>query len=348
MSHSAAQGTRLVGIGLIAIIALSACTSASEPQATSAPSETPAPAPAFPVTLVHSQGETTIEALPERIASLGAQHTDALLALGAVPVVTTYPLTGSIYEETLTKLGAAAPEVLTQNEEVDGTLSALAEFDPDVILAPRQISPLNGNIVLSEGYLRLTEVAPTVYPTAAALDSEGYESATSWREALLQVGAVLGKSADAAAQLKSFDATVAALAAEHPEFSGKTIAVTRPGSGGPVLVTATSPAALILEALGFTVFDPATIESDVSGDVVFLEPDQAALLDVDVLIVSGDEGGQTDTIRGYGDSPTYADGTVVHFGQMEQATQSALAAPTALTAPASIDAFVSQLAAALK
>ncbi|MEL0625835.1 hypothetical protein V6245_02620 [Salinibacterium amurskyense] len=262
--------------------------------------------------------------------------------------MTTYPLTGSIYEETLTKLGAAAPEVLTQNEEVDGTLSALGEFAPDVILAPRQISPLNGNIVLSEGYLRLTEVAPTVYPTAAALDSEGYESATSWREALLQVGAVLGTSADAAAQLELFDATVAALAAEHPEFSGQTIAVTRPGSGGPVLVTATSPVALILEALGFTVFDPTTIESDVSGDVAFLEPDQAALLDVDVLIVSDDEGGQTDTIRGYGDSPTYADGTVIHFGQMDQATQSALAAPTALTAPARIEAFVSQLAAALK
>ncbi|WP_231606506.1 ABC transporter substrate-binding protein [Salinibacterium sp. NK8237] len=339
---------RLVGISLIAAIALSACTSASEPQATSAPSETPAPAPAFPVTLVHSQGETTIEELPERIASLGSQHTDALLALGAVPVVTTYPLTRPIYEETLAELGAAVPEVLTENDDVDGTLAALAEFAPDVILAPQQISPLNGNVLLSDGYLRLTEVAPTVYPTASALDSEGYESATSWREALIQVGAVLGKSADAAAQLESFDATVAALAEEHPEFSGKTIAVTRSGSGGPVLVTATSPVALILEALGFTVFDPTTIESDVSGDVVFFEPDQAALLDVDVLIVSDDEGGQTDTIRGYGDSPTYADGTVLHFGQMDQATQLALVVPTALTAPASIEAFVSQLAAALK
>ena len=348
MSHSTAQRIRLVGIGLIAMIALSACTSVSELQATSSPSETPAPAPVFPVTLVHSQGETTIEALPERIASLGSQQTDALLALGTVPVVTTYPLTRPIYKETLAKLGAAVPEVLTENEDVDGTLSALAEFAPDLILAPRELSGLNGNVVLSEGYLRLTEVAPTVYPTAAALDTEGYETATGWREALIQAGAVLGKSADAAAQLESFDATLAALAEEHPEFSGKTIAVTRPGPGGPVLVTATSPMALILEALGFTAFDPTTIESDVRGGMVFFEPDQAALLDVDVLIVSDDEGGSTDTIRGYGDSPTYADGTVVHFGQVDQATQSALAAPTALTAPASIEAFVSQLAAALE
>ena len=41
---------------------------------------------AFPVTFEHMYGETTIESAPERVATWGWGATDAVLALGIVPV----------------------------------------------------------------------------------------------------------------------------------------------------------------------------------------------------------------------------------------------------------------------
>ena len=48
-----------------------------------------AEAGAFPVTIEHKYGTTTIEAAPERVVVAGLREQDALLALGVVPVATT-------------------------------------------------------------------------------------------------------------------------------------------------------------------------------------------------------------------------------------------------------------------
>ena len=44
---------------------------------------------AFPVTIEHKWGSTTIESAPERVVVVGLREQDALLALGIVPVGTT-------------------------------------------------------------------------------------------------------------------------------------------------------------------------------------------------------------------------------------------------------------------
>lgn len=41
---------------------------------------------AFPVTIEHALGETTIEAEPERVVTLGWGSSDAAIALGVIPV----------------------------------------------------------------------------------------------------------------------------------------------------------------------------------------------------------------------------------------------------------------------
>src|SRR5690606_20608019 len=45
-----------------------------------------APSDAFPVTIEHKYGETTIEEEPERVVAVGFTDQDTLLALGVVPV----------------------------------------------------------------------------------------------------------------------------------------------------------------------------------------------------------------------------------------------------------------------
>ena len=59
-------------------------TSAAEPTAT-----TSAEADAFPITIEHALGETTIEEEPTRVATLGWTDQDHALSLGVVPVGST-------------------------------------------------------------------------------------------------------------------------------------------------------------------------------------------------------------------------------------------------------------------
>src|SRR5262245_9527882 len=78
-------------------IALAACggsddggsttpAASSAAPAASAPAASTAASAAFPVTIRHAFGETTIAAAPQRIATWGWGSADAAIALGAVPV----------------------------------------------------------------------------------------------------------------------------------------------------------------------------------------------------------------------------------------------------------------------
>ncbi|MGV8875425.1 MAG: iron-siderophore ABC transporter substrate-binding protein, partial [Rhodococcus sp. (in: high G+C Gram-positive bacteria)] len=62
-------------------IALVGCGSTD----TAAPVDAPTTG-SFPLTVPHMYGDTTLDAVPERVATWGFGTTDAVLALGVVPV----------------------------------------------------------------------------------------------------------------------------------------------------------------------------------------------------------------------------------------------------------------------
>jgi iron complex transport system substrate-binding protein len=70
------------------VAALTGCsTGSTSADAASEPTSTTSVDPdAFPVTIEHALGETTIEAEPTRVATLGWTDQDHVLALGVVPV----------------------------------------------------------------------------------------------------------------------------------------------------------------------------------------------------------------------------------------------------------------------
>jgi iron complex transport system substrate-binding protein len=66
--------------------ASSDATSGADSATTAGGSDGAADSAAFAVTIEHKYGETTIEAAPERVVSVGFADQDPLLALGNVPV----------------------------------------------------------------------------------------------------------------------------------------------------------------------------------------------------------------------------------------------------------------------
>src|SRR3954454_11897758 len=76
--------SRVVIVALLALATFAGCGS----ETTERPASPPA-AGAFPVTLKHKFGSTTITSPPKRIVVVGLREQDSLLALGIVPVGTT-------------------------------------------------------------------------------------------------------------------------------------------------------------------------------------------------------------------------------------------------------------------
>ncbi|MBI5089513.1 MAG: ABC transporter substrate-binding protein [Actinobacteria bacterium] len=204
-----------------------ATTTASSAPASTTPSSgstdgTTDPASAFPVTVPHAFGETTIDAEPARVVTWGWGSADASIALGVVPVAIPFQAYGGDengvlpwIQEALDEQGATVPEVLPDTDEVP--FEAIAAADPDLIIAA-----YSG--ITQSDYDLLTQIAPTVaYP--------GEAWATPWKDLIEIVGTSLGKSDQAAALLGDIDAEIAAQAAANPQLAGKTVAAVWDAAG---------------------------------------------------------------------------------------------------------------------
>ena len=97
---------------------------------------------AFPVTIEHTFGETTIEEQPERVVVLGWSAQDTVYALGLEPVgMPSYPFGGGDDGVLPWNDEYYDPEVTTLLDTADGPpLEAIAALEPDVILAPTRAS----------------------------------------------------------------------------------------------------------------------------------------------------------------------------------------------------------------
>lgn len=167
---------------------------------------------AFPVTIEHKWGATTIEAPPERVVVAGLREQDALLALGVVPVATTEWLgehPGAIFPWAEDELGdAPLPTVLDFTDGLQ--FEKIAAERPDLIVAV--YSGLS-----KQDYEKLSAIAPTIAQPPGQIDW-----GAAWREETLMVGSAVGKPAEARRLVEEAEAEITAVAREHPEFQGET------------------------------------------------------------------------------------------------------------------------------
>ncbi len=258
---------------LLACVLLAACGSDDDGAGSSGASSSSTPEKgAFPVTIEHKYGSTTIEKAPERVVVVGLREQDALLALGTVPVATTewygkYP--GAIFPWAKDKLGSAkVPTVLDSTDGVQ--LEKVAAQQPDLILG------IYSGITKKE-YDALSKLAPVVAQPKGKPDY-----GTSWQEETLITGKAVGKEAEAQKLVDDTEKLVADTAADNPDLKGKSAVMVADYQGiyvyGPDDVRSR-----ILEELGMK-YPPALIDAFPKEFGGQLSDEKTDLLDVGVLV----------------------------------------------------------------
>jgi iron complex transport system substrate-binding protein len=257
---------------VLAALTMSACGGWSESSGGGGGSAARAEPSAFPVTIEHKYGSTTIERTPRRVVVVGLREQDALLALGVVPVATTEwygKKPGAIFEWARDELGGAKPPVVL--DDTNGVqLEKVAAQRPDLI-----IGVYSG---LKKGeYERLSKLAPVVAQPRGEPD---YGS--SWQDETQMTGQAIGRPERARYLVARTEKLVADTAAQHPGFKGQT-AATAADFQGVFVYGRYDVRTRMLEDLGFEFpAELATATGDGFGGQ--LSEEKVDLLDVGALV----------------------------------------------------------------
>ena len=337
--------TPLAAATLLAV-ALTGCSTgstassdtAAEPTAT-----TTADADAFPVTIEHALGETTIESEPTRVATLGWTDHDHALALGVVPVGATKISWGGNeagstdwFDAAVEEAGAEAP---VRYDDADGApIDEVAELAPDLILAT------NSGITEAE-YAQLSKIAPVVaYPENPWT--------TDWQTSLEMVGEALGRTALAEEVEADTEATIEQARTDNPELQGAELiygylAETDLSTIG--MYAPADPRVSILRDFGM-VDAPAVADAIEPGEFYgTVSAEKAADLDSDVFVTWVDSADAVDTIAGdklLGEIPAIAAGH--WYAETDKENAMASTNPTPLSIPVIVSDFLPQVVKAVE
>lgn len=170
---------------------------------------------AFPVTIDHAFGQTTIESQPERVAAVAWGNHEVPLALGVVPVGMSKATWGDDdgdgvlpwVEDQLTELGAETPVLFDETDGID--FEAVADTEPDVILA-------SYSGLTQEEYDTLSKIAPVVaYPEVAW--------GTTLDDMILMNSKAIGLEDEGKQLVADLEGDIDEALAAYPEFDGKKV-----------------------------------------------------------------------------------------------------------------------------
>ena len=336
----------MAAVALLAAVAvLAACSSTPSDESTSGTERSGGPtvgssdgSSAFPVTIEHTFGETTIEAKPTRIVTVGLTDHDALIALGTVPVGVTewlekYP--GAVGPWAIDDLdGAAVPEVVGGPQGMN--LEAIANLQPDLILG------LYAGISETD-YATLSQIAPTVAQPGDVVDY-----GISWQDQTRTVGRVLGETAAADALVADVEAEFAAAKQANPDFEGSEGIVATIYNDKISIYAAQDGRGRFMSSLGFTQSDEITeLANDTFSADVSME--RVDLVDADVLVwIVLDVETDKPTFAAdalYASLPVHTGGHDLYVANGSD-VGSALSFQSVLSIPFLLDELVPQLAAA--
>ncbi len=293
----------------------------------------------FPVTISHIYGETTFESAPERVVTVSWINQDAVIALGTIPVGMPFVSWGGDGEGFLPWTRAAigdAPLPTLYDDAAGIPFEQIVELQPDAI-----IGTYSG--MTPDEFDTLSAIAPAVaYPGAAF--------GTPWEEVTRTVGAILGKSATAEQLVQDTITLVQAAGGEHPQLQGKTFAYGSPSETGMYIYTTVDARVQLLSLLGMTpspFVQALPVGDDLNAFYADISAEQLGEIDADILILWFGTQEQADAVA---DMPTiggiaaYANGAYVPI--VGETDVMAVSAPSPLSIPYIIEAYVPLLAAA--
>ncbi|GAA4543009.1 iron-siderophore ABC transporter substrate-binding protein [Pseudonocardia xishanensis] len=307
---------------------LTACSSGGTP--------TPAAGGAYPVTVTHAFGSTTVSAAPTRIVTLGVTDADAVLALGSTPVALTgfafYASTGGLGPWARPLVQGTPPVVLTSAQP---DLEQIASLRPDLILG---ISAGFDQTV----YDKLAAIAPTVARPAGTV-----AYAVPRDVQTRTIAQVLGKGAEGEALIATANTAYADAKAANPAFEGRTGTVVLPYDGKYGAFTPGDGRGQVMADLGFEL--PAAVTALDTGTSFFIDvsPEQVGILDGDVLVMLADQPAARAAVDA---DPVLRQVPVVAQGRMvvpDLDTRGAMTYNSVLSVPYAIEHLVPQLAGAV-
>jgi iron complex transport system substrate-binding protein len=323
-----------------AVLALAGCAGTSGSDASAGGSAIDGQT-GFPVTIDSALGSTTIEAAPTRIATWGWGATDAVLALGIVPVaIPSDDYSGGDdrmppwIADAVDELGGPAPAILDSSAE-EISVEELLAADPDVLLAP---------------YSGLTQEEFDAV-TAAGVPVIAYPEApwtTPWRDVITITGGALGLKDQAAQLLSDLDGLVSNAAAAHPEFEGVSIAYIDDDVDTFYMYLPSDARVEILEDLGFVTSDSVTaLDTGVGTFYTTVSYENLDKIDAQVIFTQAEEQSTLDEFLASDRGqliPAVRMGAVAAVVGAENASA---VSPTALSLPWLLPTLTDKLAAAV-
>lgn len=331
-----------------AALVLAACsTGPTGASAPSASTSTSADAAAFPVTIEHAYGSTTVTKAPTRIATVGWADADTLAALGIVPVGAPKITWGGNdagstdwFDEQVEEIGADASGMTRYDDSAGIPFDDIAATTPDLILG------LSSG-VSQEDYDKLSKIAPTVPWTEKAWG-------TPWQDQVAAIGQAVGKPSEAAALTASTEKTIADAVAANPEIKGKTAAwawFTPTDLSTIGLYTTSDLRPQMLREFGFA--DSPTVAElsakDPSAFTANLSAEKASSLQADVVVFYAEQGAGAEELRKnalIGRIPALEDGHYVASADNEVALSMSL--PSPLSVRTAVEDFLPKLVSAVK
>ena len=330
-------------------LALTGCTTGPAGAVAGGPSTSataPGPADAYPVTIPHAHGATTIEKAPARVATVGWADADVVAALGVVPVGAPKITWGGNakgstdwFDAQLAALGGTDADVARYDDSAGIPFDAIAATGPDVILG------LSSGIT-REDYDKLSKIAPVVAWTTAAWG-------TPWQDQLEAIGTALGRREQAARLEADTEKVIREAVAANPQIRGKTAAWAwfSPTDLSTIgLYTTSDLRPQMLRELGF-VDSPTVValsRKDEGAFSVNLSAEKASTLDADLVVFYAEEGAGAAEITGnalLGQIPALEKGQYV--ASADNAVALSMSLPSPLSVRTAVEDFLPKLVSAL-
>jgi iron complex transport system substrate-binding protein len=301
---------------------------------------------AYPVSVTHVHGTTTIEKAPTRVATLGWSDADVVASLGVVPVGATKITWGGNakgstdwFDEAVTALGAKDGDIARYDDTAGVPFDAIAATSPDVILA------VNTGISKEE-YDKLSKIAPTVaYP--------GAPWGTAWEDSLSTIGEVLGRQGQAAQVRAATDRVIDDAVAANPVLKGKSAAWAwfSPTDLSTIgLYTTSDLRPQMLRRFGLV--DSPTVADLSANSKEFslnLSAEKASTLDADLVVFYEEDGAGVKEITGdplLGQIPALKKRQYV--ASADNTVALTMSSPSPLAIPVAVESFLPKLVTALE